>query len=346
MTKIRIIKSGTFTTVQDKGRWGYEGFGISVAGSMDDFASRVANILVGNPEDSAVLESTFLGPEIIFDCDEIISITGGNMSPRINGEPIPKWTSIKVKEGDILSFSPASSGFRSYISFSRGLDIPEIMASRSTFTRGKLGGYKGRKLENGDEINLGNGELSNTGSYLASSFIPLYGKEKEIRVIMGPQDDYFTKKGIETFLSSKYTISSQADRMGYRLNGPQIEHISGADIISDGIVFGSIQVPGHGFPIIMMADRATTGGYTKIATVITPDLSVLAQMRPGDSINFTAISLKEAHRLYREYENRFKEIKSIVKDNSFEFNEIRKFNLKIDKSNYKVDIIEMRGEIL
>lgn len=341
MAKIRIIKSGTFTTVQDKGRWGYERFGISVAGSMDDFASRVANILVGNPEDSPVIESAFLGPEIFFDCDEIISITGGYMNPRINGEPIPQWTSIKVRGGDILNFSPASSGFRSYISFSRGLDIPEVMGSRSTFTRGKLGGYKGRKLENGDEIKLGNKELSNAGSYLPSSFIPVYGKEKEIRVIMGPQDNYFTEVGIETFLTSRYNITSEADRMGYRLDGEKIEHIASADIISDGIVFGSIQVPGHGFPIIMMADRATTGGYTKIATVITPDLSTLAQMAPGDFINFKAVSLGEAHVLYRQYENRFKKIKAVVEENSFDFNGIRKLDLRINNSNYKVDIREV-----
>lgn len=340
MAKIKIIKPGLFTTIQDKGRWGYERFGIPVAGTMDDFSTRVANILVGNDEYSAVLESTFLGPEIVFDCDEIISITGANMAPRINGESVPMWTSLLVKEGDILSFSGLVSGLRAYIAFSRGLNVPEVMGSKSTFTRGKLGGHEGRKLVNEDEIKLGIRELSNSGGYLPSEFIPIYNKEETIRVIMGPQDDYFTEDAIETFLNSKYTITSEADRMGYRLEGSKIIHKDGADIISDGMVFGSIQVPGHGSPIIMMADRATTGGYTKIATVITPDLPKLAQMAPGSSVNFIRITLKEAHEIYREYENKIKRIKDIININRFEFRRIRKFNLKIDGISYKIDVRE------
>lgn len=341
MAKIKIIKPGMFTTIQDKGRWGYQRFGIPVAGTMDDFATRVANILVGNAEYSAVLESTFLGPEIIFDCDEIISITGADMNPKINGEPVLMWTSLLIKERDILSFSRAVSGVRSYIGFSRGLNVPEIMGSKSTFTRGVLGGYEGRKLAGGDEIKLGNRDLCSSGSYLPSEFIPTYKSEETIRVIMGPQDDYFTDEAIETFLGSKYTITHESDRMGYRLEGPKIIHKNGADIISDGIVFGSIQVPGHGSPIIMMADRATTGGYTKIATVTTPDLVSLAQMGPGNAVRFRNISLEEAHGIYKEYENRFMKIKDIINDNRFEFGRIRKFNIKIEGTSYSVDIREV-----
>lgn len=342
MGNIKIIKPGLFTTIQDRGRWGYERHGIPVAGAMDDFSLRVANILVGNHQYQGALECTLLGPEIRFNCNEVISITGANMSPRIGGEPVPMWTSILVKDGSTLSLSNGSDGIRTYIGFSRGLDVPEIMGSKSTFTRGQLGGYKGRKLFSGDEIGLGHRDLSQWGSYLPSNFIPIYKEEENIRIILGPQDDYFTQDAIETFFNSRYTITSESDRMGYRLDGPQIVHKNGADIISDGIVFGSIQVPGHGSPIIMMADRATTGGYTKIATVINPDLPKLAQMVPGNSIYFNSISLGKAHEIYRDYERNFTEIKAILDNNKFQFNKIRKLNLKIKELTYTVDIREIK----
>ena len=342
MSKIKILKAGLFTTIQDKGRWGYQRFGMSVAGAMDHFATRVANMLVGNDEYAAVLESTFLGPEIEFDCDEVISITGANMNPKLNGESVEMWTSIPVEAGDKLSFSGVLSGLRSYIAFSRGLNVPEIMGSRSTFVRGNLGGLKGRKLANGDEIFLGNHALSSTGSYLPTQYLPVYEKHHTIRVVMGPQDDYFTDEAIETFLNSSFNITSEADRMGYRLDGPKIIHKTGADIISDGIVFGSIQVPGHGSPIVMMADRATTGGYTKIATAITPDLSILAQMSPGSSMNFKKISVYESHELYKEYENKFIEIKNFINKNRFEFNRNMMFSMNMFDKAYNVTVREIK----
>lgn len=339
---IEIVKAGLFTTIQDKGRWNYQRFGMPVAGAMDHFATRVANMLVGNDDYDAVLEITFMGPKIQFNCDEIISITGANMGPRINQNTVPMWTSIKVKAGDVLSFDGITSGLRSYIAFSRGLDVPEIMGSKSTYTRGKLGGYKGRKLADGDIIPLGEAEaLPDTGSYLPQKYVPIYKKENTIRVVMGPQDDHFTKEGKSTFLNFTYNISSEADRMGYRLEGPKIEHKDGADIISDGIVFGSVQVPGHGLPIIMMADRQTTGGYTKIATVITPDLSTLAQMSPGSTIKFKEVSVKESHGIYREYEQQFKEIKSFIESNKFYFHTTRSFNVSVNGIKYNVSISEI-----
>lgn len=342
MNKITINKAGLFTTIQDQGRWGYQQFGMTVAGAMDHFAMRVANLLVGNKQNEAVLECTFLGPEIEFNCDEIISITGANMNPKINGEPVLMWTSIMVKEGDILTFSGVVSGLRTYIAFSKGLDVPEIMGSKSTFIRGKLGGLDGRKLIDKDEIKLGEGYLKTTGSYLSKDLIPVYEKESVIiRVVMGPQDDYFTDEAIETFLNSIYKVTSEADRMGYRLEGPKINHKSGADIISDGIVFGSVQVPGHGSPIIMMGDRQTTGGYTKIATVITPDLSVLAQMGPGWSMRFKKVTVEESHEIYREYENRFKEIEEFIDTNKFKFYSTRNLNLTISGTSYNVKVNEI-----
>lgn len=342
MSKILINKAGLFTTIQDRGRWGYGRYGITVAGAMDSYAMMIANMLVGNHQFDGVLECTFVGPEILFTCDEIISITGANMNPKINGEPVPMWTSLMVKEGDKLSLTGAVSGVRTYIAFSRGLDVPEIMGSKSTFTRGKLGGLNGEKLKDKDEISLGKGALNTTtGSYISKEYIPLYKKDNTIRVVMGPQDDYFTDEGIETFLNSSFKITSEADRMGYRLDGPKINHKVGADIISDGIVFGSIQIPGHGVPIIMMSDRGTTGGYTKIATVITPDLSVLAQMGPGCNIRFQRLTVDESHLIYIENENRFKQIEEFIKNNKFKFDKIRKFNLGISGKCFKVEVNEI-----
>jgi biotin-dependent carboxylase-like uncharacterized protein len=341
MSTIKIINPGLLTTIQDKGRWGYQKFGMSVAGVMDDFATRISNMLVGNDEYEAVLETTLLGVEILFNCDEVIAITGSNMSPQINGNPVPMWTSLLVKSGDRLSSSGAISGLRGYVAFSRGLDVPEIMGSKSTFTRGNLGGFQGRKLAKNDEIKLGKKELSSSGSYLPDSYKPAYMKDNTIRVVLGPQDDFFDKEAIKVFANSVYTITSEADRMGYRLDGPKINHIEGADIVSDGVVFGSVQVPGHGSPIIMMADRQTTGGYTKIATVITPDLSKLAQMSPGTTMNFEMVTVDESHSIYKEYEKQFKEISKFIKDNKFEFSQIRNLELSINGKSFNVGIREV-----
>lgn len=341
MREIKILNPGLLTTVQDIGRWGYQRYGMSVAGAMDHFSTRVANLLVGNDENEGVLETTFMNPEIQFKCDEVISITGGDMKPKINGQSVPMWTSILVREDDKLRFSGATEGIRTYIAFSSGIDISEIMNSKSTFLKGKVGGFEGRKLSKGDMIPLGNKEILNTGSYVPQKFILDYKNEELIRVVLGPQDDYFSKEGIDTFLNSEYKITSEADRMGYRLDGPKIDHTGEADIISDGIVFGSIQVPGHGSPIIMMADRQTTGGYTKIGTVISPDLSKLAQMKPGDKMRFQRVDIDEAQKIYRDHEKKIRDIKSFIDNNRFEFRRIRKLNLKIDEEKFNVEVREI-----
>ncbi len=238
---------------------------------MDSFPHRVSNLLVGNDLFEAVLEVTLLGPEIEFLEDCVIAITGGNLSPVINKKSINMWKSIHVKKGDILSFGQIKSGCRSYISFAGGIDVPLVMGSKSTYIKGKIGGYEGRSLISKDILKIGSSKdnfKSLKGRTIHLKHKPIYTNEFEVRVILGPQDDYFTDKGINTFLSSQYVITNECDRMGYRLDGEKIEHIKGADIISDGIAFGAIQIPDNGKPIIMMADRQTTGGYTKIAHII------------------------------------------------------------------------------
>lgn len=307
---IKIDNPGMQTTVQDDGRWGYQNVGMSVAGAMDLFAMRCANILVGNDKDEACLEALMIGPSIEFYEDETIAITGADLTPMINSLKVNMWESISVKKGDKLTFGSKKSGLRAYIAFSKTLNVPVVMNSKSTFLRGNLGGFEGRKFIKGDEIKLGNKSNSIGKVKIAERYIPKYSNKEIIRFVFGPQDDAFTDEAKTIFQADFYTITAESDRMGFRLDGAKIEHKVSADIISDGIVFGSIQVPNHGNPIVMMADRQTTGGYTKIGTVITPDLPKLAQMGPGSKIRFKSISIQEAQNIYLKYETNFEEIKN------------------------------------
>lgn len=343
MTVIKVIRPGMYTTIQDAGRYGYQKSGMPVAGAMDLFSLKVANILVGNKDDDACLETTLMGPELEFTGDAIIAVTGGNLTPKINDESINMWCTIRVSKGDVLSFGAVKSGCRSYIAVSGGMDVPIVMGSKSTYTRGKIGGVEGRILKSGDEIkivqpgiNLSVGPLS-----LPSKFIPEYNSQIIARVVLGPQDDHFTQEGLNTFLSSKYQITNDSDRMGYRLTGPKITHNNGPDIISDGIVMGSIQVPGHGSPIIMMADRQTVGGYTKIATIITPDINSIGQLKPGDIIKFAAIDIKKAHDIYKDYINGLEELRRYVTIQRFNMANTRVYKVKVNSKAYEVMVQEI-----
>ncbi len=313
MSSIKILKAGFFTTVQDLGRIGYQKFGMPVAGVMDNFSYRVANYLVGNDEGEAVLEATFLGPELEFCCDLSVAITGANMKPKLNGKEIPMWESFKVTKGDKLALGGIVNGIRSYIAFSGKIDVELVNNSKSTYTKSGIGGFNGRRLMDNDELNIIVSNNMISGKHLDHKYIPEFNKKNKIRVILGPQDDYFTDDGIKSFLNEKgYKITNEADRMGYRLDGEKISHKEKADIISDGALFGSIQVPANGQPIILMVDRQTTGGYTKIATVISSDLPKLSQMGSGSEIIFEKITLREAHNIYKEYEKSLSDIKNQI----------------------------------
>ena len=298
---IRILKGGMLTTVQDLGRTGYQSQGFSVAGVMDVRSFKIANLLLDNPENEAVLDFTLIGPTLQFTSATIIAITGGDFSPTINGEPAPMYTALYMNKGDILKFGSARTGSRGYVAFSSYLDIPVVMGSRCTNLKSKIGGFKGRKLQADDYINF----------RIKRRYLPFFlsrkldidefdQEEAVLRVVMGPQDDLFSKQGIETFLNSKYTVTSDFDRMGCRLEGTFIAPKETSDIISDGIAFGSIQVPSHGKPIILLADRQTTGGYAKIATVASVDIPKLVQRKTDHQIRFQAISVQEAQKLYLE----------------------------------------------
>lgn len=307
----RVIKGGMLTTVQDLGRSGYQSQGFNVGGVMDIRAFRIANLLLDNPENEAVLECTLIGPTLEFTAAQIISITGGDFRPELNDEPIPMYTAIYVNKGDVLKLGSARTGRTCYIAFSNYLQVPVVMGSRSTNLKCGIGGFKGRRLMDGDYLEMRIKRRVYLPFFLSRT-LPLREYEDDnitLRVIMGPQDNMFTKKGIESFLGSEFTVSSNFDRMGVRLDGSFIETKRGSDIISDGIAFGAVQVPAHGKPIILLSDRQTTGGYAKIATVAGVDLPKLVQCRTDDKIRFKPITVEEAQALIHEEERRFQELR-------------------------------------
>ena len=268
---------------------------------------KLANILAGNIENLAVLEMTMLGITAEFTQNTVFAITGGDFTPTINGESINMYQTVYASAGDVLKMGAAKTGSRAYIAFLGGVDVPLVMGSRSTNMKCKIGGFEGRALRAGDVIETGdNFPIDYRKKVKKIKPDDFSSSEAEIRVILGPQDDYFTEKGIDTFLSSPYTLTKDCDRMGFKLDGEKIENINGVDIVSDGIALGSVQVPSSGKPIIMLADRQTTGGYAKIATVVSVDIPRLVQLKSGSTVHFKEVTAKEAEKLYkaeqREYE--------------------------------------------
>ena len=300
---IEVLEPGMLTTVQDLGRFGYQRYGVPVSGAMDGLALRAANLLVGNDAGAAALELTMLGPKLGFLADTWISVTGADMSASLDGEPLPAWEAVEVSRGSQLTLHSAELGMRAYLAIAGGIDVPLVMGSRSTYAPGGLGGLDGRALRSGDLLPALplNSESHFVPWYLPDGFRPqVRGGHQQLRVVLGPQHGAFTSEAISTLLGSEYAVSLESDRMGYRLDGPVLAHRAGPDIVSDGNPPGAIQVPGEGTPTILMADRGTTGGYAKIATVIGADLRGVAQVQPGQSVSFAPVTIDEAHRAFRE----------------------------------------------
>jgi len=298
---MEILRPGMLTTVQDGGRMGYQAFGVPVCGAMDWIALARANILAGNDWDEAALEITGMGPSVQFHTDCVFALSGADFSAQLNGTPLARDCAVLAHKDDILEMGAAKNGFRTYLAVAGGLDIPRVMESRSTCLAAGFGGFEGRALKKGDRIGLRCPQLWMKG-LPQRKLEPFYDADASVRVVLGPQDDVFSDEGIETFFSSEYKFGAQCDRMGCRLEGASIALKEGAspNILSDGIVMGSIQVP-NGQPIVMMADRQTTGGYVKLGTVITADLPLMAQKRPGDTVHFEKVTVQQAQaaRLYR-----------------------------------------------
>ncbi len=307
---MKMISGGFLTTVQDLGRYGYQETGMAVSGVMDTRAAVLANLLVGNDEKEAVLEITIMGPAIEFDEDEVIALTGGDLGAVLDDQPVPRYQAVRVRPGQVLKFTGMNGGSRAYLAFAGGLDIPEVMGSKSTNLKSQIGGFEGRKLAAGDEIGFVAPDYWVPNIQARKLPAPNYSSRTHtLRVTLGPQDDHFKQRGIDTFFNNTYTVTNECDRMGCRLEGPAIAHKDGGDIITDGISLGAIQVPSHGNPIIMMADHQTTGGYAKIANVISVDLPILAQVMPGDKIRFKWATVGEAQMLYRQELQEFEALK-------------------------------------
>jgi antagonist of KipI len=318
MSAIQVIHSGFFTTVQDGGRFGYQKAGVSVGGVMDSFASRLANLLVGNDPNEATLEITMNGPTLRFETDALIAICGGSFRCTLNGESVSMWKPLVARSGDILSIGACQNGYRAYVAFAGGLDIPLVMNSRSTHVQAHIGGFYGRALQPGDVLSLRSNTITiperSVGWGIAfSERNYINGKRKMVRVVEGPEYHMFTEQSQERFFSSAYEVTTQSDRMGYRLQGQALERMTNQEMVSEAVTFGTIQVPKNGQPIVLMADCQTTGGYPRIAQVIRIDLPILAQARPGDLIQFQKISWQEAQRLYIEREQEIKKWKMIIR---------------------------------
>ena len=307
-----VLEPGILTTIQDLGRYGFSQFGVPPSGALDAFSYRAGNLLVGNQQGEASLEATIMRLKLKTLREVVIAITGGDLSPTLNGEPLEMWRTHLLVEGDIINFKKVRTGCRAYLAASGGLIFPQVMGSRSTYLSGKFGGLDGRALKKGDILFAPDirSPLSQLGFRFPGDWIPQFGKEALLRVIPGPQDHHFTEKGLQTLSSSFYRVTPQCDRMGVRLEGPKIERRSEVEesIISEGLIAGAIQVPGDGKPIIILTELVT-GGYTKIATVISMDLSKVAQLKPGDRVRFAPVSLEEAHQLLREQEERLLKFK-------------------------------------
>jgi KipI family sensor histidine kinase inhibitor len=290
---IEVLKPGLFTTVQDFGRWGYQASGVSVAGAMDSLALGFANRLVGNDSGAAALEITLLGPTLRTLRPVVVALCGARTEARLNGSPAAAGRVFELQAGDELAIGRTTQGARAYLAVAGGIDVPPVLGSRSTYTRGGFGGFQGRALQAGDVLAIGDATLRE--AYAATPDLALpEGDEVLVRVVLGPQNDYFAAEAIADFLGKPFQISTDADRMGYRLTGHVVKHLGPAEIVSDGIVLGSVQVPPHGNPIIMLADRPSVGGYPKIATVISADIRLLAQCRPGMRLRFQQVSVPEA----------------------------------------------------
>jgi KipI family sensor histidine kinase inhibitor len=314
---LEILRSGPLTTVQDRGRVGCQKFGVTVSGAMDEVALRVGNVLVGNAQNAAAMEISFLGPQIRIRADAVLALTGAEMEADLDGRPVPWYQAFLARAGQVLDIRHCTRGMRGYLAVGGGIDVPVQLGSRSTSLAARFGGVEGRALREGDLLSVGPvvGSPSRwMGRSVPAIWRPIFASSQAIRVVWGPQDDAFTETGRHTFLESTYEVTPSSDRMGCRLEGPVIEHGGAADIISDWIPSGGIQVPGNGKPIVLLADRQTTGGYTKIATVIGPDIPKLAQMRPGDHVRFQAVSIREAQAVARTLERDLSKLDASLTD--------------------------------
>jgi biotin-dependent carboxylase-like uncharacterized protein len=292
---ITILRPGLLTTLQDSGRWGHQDRGVPVSGAMDLVSHRLANALVGNPPDAATLEATMVGPEVRIDHDATMAVSGADLRATVNGSDAPMHAPLSCRAGSVLRFGERRTGARAYVAFDGGLAVAPALGSRATHVRSRLGGVAGRALWAGDRIPLGLPAGSPVRRRPADGAAPRTTGGARLRILPGPQADHFSTDALDVLQRVRFTISSQSDRMGYRLTGDAtLLRAIGPEMVSDAAFLGGVQIPPSGAPILLMADRQTTGGYPQIAIVITADVPVAAQLAPGDWVEFTVCTRRDA----------------------------------------------------
>lgn len=307
---LRVHAPGLLTTVQDEGRLGVYAVGMPPAGAMDKFAYRVGNALVGNPDGLAALEITYLGPELEFTEDAVIAVTGAELPPRVNGEEIARWQSHRVRAGDVLSFGYLGAGARAYIAIAGGIDVPEVLGSRSTYTLVGMGGFQGRALQAGDELLAGASVDGTPGRSVPDVLVPSYPAEAELRAVVGLVSYRIVPESMRAFFETTWTVTTDANRVGYRYRGATLEfvervppHGAGSDpsnVVDGGYPIGSVQVPGGVEPIALLNDGVTGGGYATLATIISSDLDRVGQSKTHEKTRFVEVDLDQALRARAE----------------------------------------------
>ncbi|HYN43264.1 MAG TPA: biotin-dependent carboxyltransferase family protein [Thermoanaerobaculia bacterium] len=300
---IRVLSPGLLTTVQDLGRPGLGALGVPTGGAADAHALRLGNLLLGNDEGAAALEATLVGPTLVFEEESLVLVSGAPFAATLDGEDVAPWSAIRVPAGARLVLGRAVSGARAYICVRGGIDVPRILGSRSTDVATGFGGHKGRALKAGDLLSVGDAPLAPRGRRVDAASARWTGPRRILRVTPGPQQHWFSPEALASFLSRPFRVSASSSRTGVRLEGEPLV-APDRSLVTEGVVAGAVQVPAGGLPIVLLVEHPSTGGYPKIASVISADLSALAQLRPGDEVRFAPASFDEARRLLLEREAR------------------------------------------
>lgn len=321
---IKVLKPGLNTTIQDEGRIGFYEIGMPPSGALDSYSYSVANYLVGNQQGAACLEMTYTGASLEFDDSYLISITGANMTPKLNSEDVPMWTTLRVSPGDKLTFSFGKDGARTYLAISGGIDVPKVLNSRSTYVLSGIGGHEGRKLIQGDELRVGK-ESKNSikeGTTIPEEYRLNIQARKEIRIIDGMFSYRITDQSKEILTEAIWKITPDSNRVGYRIQGGVLEFIdriqpfgagsSLSNVVEAGYPIGCIQVPDGAEPIILLKDAVTCGGYPTVATVISTDLNILGQLKVNDDIKFKYVTIEEALQIRRSFLTTLKDVESLI----------------------------------